>query len=95
MVDMDSIWQCVSGCERYVKPNRLKSVVFTIHSQLLECVRMRQGKWLTAWVIGGYPFEGERQRLLNALGARDIFIDTPKEECIKRLFDCISEFHAV
>ncbi len=87
VVDMDSIWQCVSGCERYVKPNRLKSVVFTIHSQLLECVRMRQGKWLTAWVIGGYPFEGERQRLLNALGARDIFIDTPKEECIKRLFD--------
>lgn len=87
VVDMDNIWQCVSGCERYVKPNRLKSVVFGVRDNLLESVRYRRGKWLNAYIIGGYPFIGERERLAGSLGARLVFIDTPKEECLKRLYE--------
>jgi hypothetical protein len=29
IVDMDSIWECISGCGRYVKPNRILSIVFS------------------------------------------------------------------
>lgn len=87
IIDMDNIWQCVSGCERYVKPNRLKSVVFSVRDNLLESVKYRRGKWLNAYVIGGYPYKAERDRLIDQLGAREIFIDTDKETCIKRLYE--------
>lgn len=87
IVDMDNIWQCVSGMERYVKPARLNSVVFKIRDELLNAVKYRIGKWNNAYVIGGYPFQGERERICNELGARDIFIDTGKEECISRLMN--------
>lgn len=85
IIDLDSIWQAVSGCDRYVKPNRLKSVVFSVRDNLLESVKFRRGKWLNAYVIGGYPFKAERERLASMLGAREIYIDTSKEECIQRL----------
>lgn len=87
IIDVDNIWECLSNCERYTKPNRLKSNVFQIRNSLLDMVRMRNGKWLNAWVIGGYPLIGERERLRKSLHAREIFIDTSKEECIQRLYD--------
>lgn len=88
VIDLDNIWQCVSGCERYVKPNRLKSVVFAVRDNLLESVKYRRGKWQNAYIIGGYPYQAERERLAESLGAREVFIDTPYEECLKRLTLC-------
>lgn len=88
VIDIDNIWQCVSGCERYIKPNRLKSVVFAVRDNLLESVKYRRGKWLNAYIIGGYPYQAERERLVDTLGAREVFIDTPYEECVKRLQAC-------
>ncbi len=87
IVDMDNVWQCISGCDRYVKPNRLKQNVFDIRNHIIDMVRMRYGNWLTAWIIGGYPLISERERLCNSLNAKEIFIDTSKEECIKRLHE--------
>ena len=87
IIDLDSIWQCVSGCDRYVKPNRLKSVVFSVRDNLLESVKYRRGKWLNAYVIGGYPFKAERDRLVDTLGAREIYIDTDKDTCLTRLYE--------
>lgn len=88
IINIDSIWQCVSGCERYTKPNRLKNVVFAVRDNLLESVKYRRGKWLNAYIIGGYPYKAERDRLIDTLGAREVFIDTPKEECVNRLLAC-------
>lgn len=88
IIDLDNIWACVSGCDRYVKPARLKSVVFSVRDNLLESVKYRRGKWLNAYIIGGYPFKAERERLVDMLGAREVFIDTPYEECVKRLKEC-------
>lgn len=85
IIDMDSIWQCVSGCKRYVKPNRLKAIVFKTRDMLIESVKYRYGKWNTAWIIGGFPYAAERERLIKDLGAREVFIDTEKAECIRRL----------
>lgn len=85
VIDLDSIWQCVSGCPRYVKPNKLKSVVFRVRDGLLDSVKYRLGKWDNAYLIGGYPLQGDRERLCRELGAREIFIDTPEDECLSRL----------
>lgn len=87
IVDMDMIWQSISYCNKYTKPNRLKSNVFGMRNYMIDMIRMRQGNWLNAWLIGGYPLISERERLCRSLNAREIFIDTSKEECIQRLCD--------
>ena len=84
IVDIDSIWECISGCDKHIKPNRLKQNVFDVRNYLLDVVKMRKGNWLNAFVIGGYPLIGERERLIRTLGAREIFIEASKEECIER-----------
>lgn len=87
IVDVDNIWQCISNCDRYVKPNRLRSNVFQIRDAMIDMICTRNGNWLNAWVIGGYPLVSERERLRKRLKAKEIFIDTPKEECIHRLYE--------
>lgn len=88
VIDMDRIWSCVSGLPLYQKPNRLKSVVFAVRDNLLESVKYRRGKWLNAYIIGGYPYQAERDRLADMLGAREIYIDTDKDTCLNRLAAC-------
>lgn len=85
IIDIDNIWQAVSGCARYVKPGRLKAVVFSVRDNLLDAVKYRRGRWNNAYIIGGYPLISERERLVNELGAREVFIDIPKEDCIANL----------
>ena len=88
IIDIDNIWECISGQPRYVKPQRLRSCVFSVRDNLLESVKYRRGKWLNAYIIGGYPFKAERERLIDSLGAREVFIDTSYEECVNRLMSC-------
>ena len=83
--DMDSIWESISAQPRYVKPKRLTQNVFAVRDLVLDMIRTRRGNWLNAYVIGGYALVSERERLVRSLGAREIFIDTPKEECLTRL----------
>lgn len=85
VIDIDNIWQCVTGCDRYVKPNKLKSVVFKVRDTLLDAVKYRYGKWDNAYIVGGYPMRSERERLCKELGAREVFIECDREECVCRL----------
>lgn len=84
IVDVDKIWECVSVCDKYNKPNRLKANVFGLRDTLLDQVRTRTGMWLNAYVIGGFPLATDRERMADRLGARLIFIDTDKETCLSR-----------
>lgn len=93
IIDLDDIWQCVSGCERYVKPGRLKAVAFKVRDALIEAVRYRQGKWLRAYVVGGYPLTSDRERLCKELGAREVYVEATREECIRRV-EAMQELNA-
>ena len=84
IIDINDIWSCVSGMDN-AKPPKLNAVVFGIRDRLLEMVKYKVGRWDNCYIIGGYPLISERERLCKELGAREIFIDTPKEECIRRL----------
>lgn len=89
VVDMDNIWQCITGGERYNKPNALKANAFAVRDCLLDMVRTRAGKWERAWIITGGAAKGERTRQIALYGAESIYIDTDKAECLKRLYgDC-------
>ena len=85
IVNMNDIWQMISGCERYIKPNKLKAVAFKTRDVLLEAVKYRLGRWRNAYIVGGYALQSERERLCKELGAEEILIDATKEECIARL----------
>ena len=85
IIDIDSIWQCVSGLPRYQKPNRLKAIVFKVRDTLIESVKYRYGKWNNCYLIGGYPLQSERERLIKELGAREVFIEASQAECMARL----------
>ena len=85
IVDIDSIWECISG-KRYEKPNALKTNVFTLRDCLLDMVKTRAGKWERAFVIESASRKSERERKIQMLGAECIHIDTSKEVCIERLY---------
>lgn len=85
IIDVDRIWQCISGLDMYQKPARLKGIVFKVRDELLNSVKYRLGKWNNCYVIGGYALQSERDRMIRELGAREVFIDTSKEECLNRL----------
>lgn len=85
VIDMDNIWQCITGGARYEKPNALKTNAFIVRDALYDSVKTRAGKWERAFIIAGVPFKNDRERLINTLGAEPIFIDTDKETCLQRL----------
>ena len=85
IVDLDLIWASICGGEKYIKPQCLNSVAFGIRDYLLDTVKIRRGKWDNAYVIGGYPLISERERICRMLGAREIYIESTKEECLLRL----------
>lgn len=89
VVDMDNIWQCITGGDRYEKPNALKQNAFTLRDCLFDMIRTRAGKWERAFVIEGGAVRGERERKIALLGAEGIFISESKETCLQRLYgDC-------
>lgn len=85
LVDIDDIWQQISGQPRYVKPYSLNPLVFATRDEQEEKVRIRAGTWRNAFIIRGYPLAMDRRRAAERLGAEVITIDTPKEECLERL----------
>lgn len=86
-LDMDLLWEAISLQEAHNKPSELKSVIFSVRNAILDSIKTRNGKWQTAWVISAEPFEAQRQRMLDMLGAEPIYIDTPKEVCLQRLYE--------
>ena len=87
ILDLDAIWTAVCIADRQHKPNRLKANVFGIRDCIIDQIRVRTGKWRTAYVIGGYPLASDRRRLCDLLRAEEIFIDTEIDECLRRAPD--------
>lgn len=87
ILDIDRLWAAVRAgcCGQYDKPDQLKANVFALRDAMIDMIRVRRGKWKCAYIIGGYPLEGERERLADLVGAdKVIHIDTAKEICLER-----------
>lgn len=87
IVDIDKIWAAVRAdvCTENEKPNAIKSNVFALRESLIDMIKVRRGKWKNAYIIGGYPLQGERERLMQTVGAdKLIHIDTAREVCEAR-----------
>lgn len=95
VLDIDKLWAAIRSdkCGDYDKPPQLKQNVFALRDALLDTIRVRRGRWNNAYIIGGYPLQGERERLAEILGAdRIIFIEAPKETCLLRARQISGEY---
>ena len=87
VLDIDRLWGAIRAecCTTYEKPNELTSNVFALRDCIIDMIKVRRGRWHNAYIIGGYPLQGERERIVDRVGAiKTIFIDTPKEVCLVR-----------
>ena len=87
VIDMDSIFEMISINARYTKPNTLSSVAFGVRDCMMDMIRVRRGKWSSAYIVGGFPRVGERERLCQMYGAEEVFIECEKDECLSRVSD--------
>ena len=79
IVDIDLLWQAVSGCDLHDKPDTLKRNVFAMRDMLIDQVRTRTGHWGSAYIIGGYARKIEREQLAAKLGASLLFVGGEQE----------------
>lgn len=87
ILDIDKLWAAIrsDNCESREKPNAIKINVFALRDCMIDMIRVRHGRWRNAYIIGGYPLQGERERLGDSVGAdKFIYIDTPREVCEAR-----------
>lgn len=85
ILDMDSLYEAMSGLDRYHKPNTILNNVLGVHKLLIDNIKTRYGRWDNAWIIGGHAEKYKRERLAKDLGAELIFMDVSLEECERRL----------
>ena len=48
ILDIDNIWQAISGLDRYKKPAALNANVFAVRDLLLAQIKSRKGNWMHA-----------------------------------------------
>lgn len=84
IIDIDKIYQMISNNDSHIKSARLKDIAFKIHRELLDIVKCRYGRWINAWIVGGFPLSNERERMAAMLGAELVYIESNKELCLAR-----------
>ena len=91
VLDIDDIWQAISGQPRYVKPNSLKQVVFNLRNQIKEQIKIGAGTWRNAYIIESKLYtpkdrkdEAEKYKQHNV---EVIIMEASREECLNRLYN--------
>ena len=89
IIDIDDIWEMISGQPRYTKPNALKPIVFNMRLSLKEQIAKGAGSWRNAYIIESLPLATDRKREAEKYKAHNceiITMDTDRTECLNRLY---------
>ena len=89
VLDIDDLWQTISGQPRYIKPNALKPVVFSLRLALKDQIAKGAGTWRNAYIIESLPLSTDRKREAERYKAHNVEIITmeaSREECLNRLY---------
>lgn len=84
VIDIAELYHAV-GSE--VGSRKVAPVVFRLRDELYDVVRTRYGRWDNAYIVGTYPVEMDRVRLMDTMRAEEVFVDTPMETCLERCRD--------
>lgn len=85
IIDIDLLWQAITGGAKYDKPDALRTQAFQLRDCLIDSVKTRAGKWAVAYYITTEPRKAMRDRLCAKLGAEPIHIPCTKDEALDRL----------
>lgn len=89
VLDIDDLWQTLSGQPRYIKPNALKPVVFNMRLAIKEQIAKGAGSWRNAYIIESLPLATDRKREAERYKAHNteiITMEASREECLNRLY---------
>lgn len=89
VLDIDDIWQTLSGQPRYTKPTALKPIVFNMRLALKEQIAKGAGSWRNAYIIESLPLATDRKREAERYKAHNVEIITmeaSRVECLNRLY---------
>ena len=89
IIDIDRIYNSINSS----RSNKLLNTVMSTYRHLIDIVKTRNGQWHNAYVVRGFPYAMERQRLADTLDAELIFIDTDKQTCLERSKEKGSEYY--
>lgn len=85
VVDIEELYHAL-GSE--IGTRKVAPVVFRLRDELYDMIKTRYGRWDNAFVVGTFPIEMERRRLIDTLRAEEVFIDSDIDTCMGR---CRSE----
>lgn len=88
LLDIDDIWQTISGQARYIKPNAVKPLVFAVRDELKALIGRGAGTWRNAFIIESLPAQTDRQRETERYKAHNVEVVTmqaTEQECLDRL----------
>lgn len=88
VLDIDDLWQTISGQPRYTKPNAIKPIVFAVRDEIKGLVARGAGTWRNAYIIEALPAKLDRMREADRYRAHNIEIitmQTERAECLARL----------
>lgn len=89
VLDIDDLWQCMSGQPRYTKPNQLRPAVFNLRNAIKEQIQKGAGSWRNAYIIESLPIATDRKREAERYKAHNcevITMEASREECLNRLY---------
>ena len=88
VLDIDDLWQTISGLPRYAKPNALKPIVFAVRDEIKGLIARGAGTWRNAYIIEALPSKMDREREADRYRAHNteiITMKTEQAECLARL----------
>ena len=88
ILDIDDLWEMVSGKPRYTKPSALKPIIFQLRDDYKGMIGRGAGTWRTAYILESLPSPADRQREADkykAFNVEIVTMDTSEEECLRRL----------
>jgi len=93
VVDLDKIHRAICICGLRDKPDATKQVAFRIRDLLFDEIRTAtpRRRWQNAYIVGMFADRYDREEFVRDYGAELIHIATPKDECIKRACENITQ----
>jgi hypothetical protein len=88
LLDIDSIWECLSGQPMRSKPNQLKPAVFQVRSLMKDMIAKGTGTWRNAFVVECLSTPRDIDTEANRYRAHNVEIVTmeaTEAECLDRL----------
>lgn len=85
VVDMDALFAAATGLEWYEKPEALVKLVLEMQETMLRWIERNPGRFTNAWIITGGQRLASRMRLASRLGAEIVVLETPPDECLRRI----------